>query len=318
MQEINILFSSVGRRVELVNAFREASRNLNIKSNLIGIDIDELAPALKFVDKAYKVPPIFSEDFIPRVIEICRIERVSLIIPTLDTELLKYSKNKELIKRVCGAKVMVSEEETISIIRDKIKTHNFLKEKEFDVPKLITDKDIDNKDYRFPLFIKPLDGSSSINNFKINSEKELDFFKTYVKNPIIQEFINGDEYCVDVFSDFDGNVITIVPKLRIAHRGGEITKAKVIKDSEIMMVGKRLVKTLKLVGESNFDCIRSGNTIKIIEINGRFAGGSPISFKAGANSPENLYKIFLGEKLRYNEKFKDGVIALRFDSAVFI
>ncbi|MDZ5044195.1 hypothetical protein GNF45_15315, partial [Clostridium perfringens] len=64
MQEINILFSSVGRRVELVNAFREASRNLNIKSNLIGIDIDELAPALKFVDKAYKVPPIFSEDFI--------------------------------------------------------------------------------------------------------------------------------------------------------------------------------------------------------------------------------------------------------------
>ncbi|MDV5105534.1 hypothetical protein R2R32_02510 [Clostridium perfringens] len=47
MQEINILFSSVGRRVELVNAFREASRNLNIKSNLIGIDIDELAPSIK-------------------------------------------------------------------------------------------------------------------------------------------------------------------------------------------------------------------------------------------------------------------------------
>ena len=146
----------------------------------------------------------------------------------------------------------------------------------------------------------------------------MDFFKTYVKNPIIQEFVNGEEYCVDVFSDFDGNVITIVPKLRIAHRGGEITKAKVIKDSEIMMVGKRLVKTLKLVGESNFDCIKSGNTIKIIEINGRFAGGSPISFKAGANSPENLYKIFLGKKLRYNEKFKDGFIALRFDSAEFI
>ena len=167
MQEINILFSSVGRRVELVNAFREASRNLNIKSNLIGIDIDELAPALKFVDKAYKVPPIFSEDFIPRVIEICRIEKVSLIISTLYTELLKYSKNKELIKRVCGAKVMVSEEETISIIRDKIKTHNFLKEKEFDVPKLITDKDIDNKDYRFPS--KSLNTSTQYSSPFINS-----------------------------------------------------------------------------------------------------------------------------------------------------
>ena len=56
----------------------------------------------------------------------------------------------------------------------------------------------------------------------------------------------------------------------------------------------------------------------IIEINGRFAGGSPISFKAGANSPKKIYQLLMNEELQYNEDFEDGFIALRFDDAVYI
>ena len=55
-------------------------------------------------------------------------ENVAIIIPTLDTELSLYSKNKELIQNECGAKVMVSDENVISIIRNKVKTYEFLKE----------------------------------------------------------------------------------------------------------------------------------------------------------------------------------------------
>ena len=125
--ELNILFSSVGRRVELVKAFRDASNELKIKSKLIGVDMDELAPALNFVDKKYKVPQLSSEQFIPKIIDICKKENICIIIPTLDTELLIYSKNKEFIQNECGAKVMVSDENIISIIRNKVKTYEFLK-----------------------------------------------------------------------------------------------------------------------------------------------------------------------------------------------
>lgn len=318
MNKINILFSSVGRRVELVNSFREAKNELNIEGNLIGVDMDYLAPALKFVDRGYKVPRIDNPEFIPKIIEICKKESITLIIPTLDTELLLYAKNKDLIERESNAKVMVSDEKIVSIMRNKIETYKFLKENGFNAPKLINNNEIETKTHKFPLFIKPLDGSSSINNFKINNYEELKFFANYVPNPIIQEFLDGEEYCVDVFSDFDGNVITVVPKIRLAHRGGEITKAKVVKDVEIIEVAKKLVKLLKPMGEINFDCIRTHDGINIIEINGRFAGGAPISFKAGANSPKNLYKILLGEQLEYNEEFKDGFISLRFDTAIFI
>lgn len=316
--ELNVLFSSVGRRVELVKAFREASNELKIKSKLIGVDMDELAPALNFVDKKYKVPKLSSEEFIPQIIEICKKENVAIIIPTLDTELSLYSKNKELIQNECGAKVMVSDENVISIIRNKVKTYEFLKENNFSVPKLIKEKDVKDKEYKFPLFIKPLDGSSSINNFKINNERELEFFKEYVSNPMIQEFSEGQEYCVDVFCDFNGKVITVVPKIRIAHRGGEITKAKIVKDRELIEIGKKLASLLKPCGEINFDCIKTESGVDIIEINGRFAGGSPISFKSGANSPKKIYQLLMNEELQYNENFEDGFIALRFDDAVYI
>lgn len=317
MKKINILFSSAGRRVELINSFREAKEKLGIEGKLVGVDLDELAPALNFVDVKYKVPRLNSKDFIPTIIDICKKEQISLIIPTIDTELELYSKNKKLIEE-SGAKVMVSDIDTTSIMRNKIETYKYLKKHGFGVPRLITDEDIKYKNYSFPLFIKPLDGSSSINAFKINNEKELMFFKEYIPNPMIQEFADGPEYCVDVFSDFNSKLITVVPKLRVAHRSGEITKAKVVKDREIIELTKELVSILKPQGEINFDCIKTQEGIKIIEINGRFAGGAPISFKAGANSPEKLYRILQNEELEYNEDYTDGMIALRFDDAVFL
>ncbi len=318
MKEINVLFSSAGRRVELINSFRRAKEELGIEGKLIGVDIDDLAPALKFVDKSYIVPRLNDDRFIPNIIEICKTENIALIIPTIDTELELYAKNKELIEAEAGTKVMVSDIDFISIVRDKIKTCEFLAKNGVEVPKLITNEDIEKQNIKFPVFIKPLDGSSSINNFKVNDMEELLFFKNYVKKPMVQEFADGVEYCVDVFCDFDSNIISAVPKLRLSHRSGEITKAKIVKDREIINIAKKIVEISKPIGEINFDCIKTNNGVKVIEINGRFAGGAPISFKAGADSPSRLYQLLQGKELNYSEEYSEDMIAMRFDDAVYI
>lgn len=318
MREINILFSSVGRRVELVQYFKEAREKLNIEGSIIGVDCEKTAPALHFVDRSYLVPKILESNFIDRIIEICKQEKVTLIIPTLDTELLIYSQNKDRIRNESGAEVLVSNEESIKIMRNKILTMEYLEKEGFKVPKTLNERDLEEKNYEFPLFIKPLNGSSSFNNFKITNEEELNFFKNYVPNPMIQEFIEGQEYCVDVFSDFSSNVITVVPKRRVAFREGEITKGEIIKDKQLIEVGKRLVDSFKAIGEINFDCIKTDSgEIVILEVNGRFAGGAPMSFEAGANSPENIYRLLLGERLEYTELYLDRFWGLRFDSCIF-
>lgn len=318
MENKNVFILSAGRRVELVKLFNRARKKLGILGNIIGGDMELTAPALQFVDKAIQLPRITDKDYINEIIKICRQEKIDLIIPTIDTELLKLAQNKDRIERESGAKINLSDLFFIEICRDKFKTQTFFEKNGFGTPRLITEEMLEKKEYEFPLFIKPLDGSSSINTFKINNEKELIFFKEYVPNPIIQECVVGEEFTVDIFCDFESNPITIVPRKRLATRSGEISKGLIIKDYDIIKDIKKLLKVFRAKGHITIQCIKNKSGIKYLEINPRFGGGAPMSIMAGADSPENLYKILRNEKLTYNEEYENELLVLRYDEAVFI
>jgi carbamoyl-phosphate synthase large subunit len=318
LKMINVLITSAGRRVELIKSFKEARDNLNLNGNVVAVDIDNTAPALYHADKHYLISRINDDKYISDIIEICNKEKIHLIVPTIDTELYKLAENKELIQSLTNAIVHISNKEVIEICRDKLITQQFFSENNFGVPRMIDENAIAKKNYEFPLFIKPLNGSSSENTFKVNNEKELQFFLDYVPNPIVQEFIEGEEYTVDVFTDFHSNPITIVPRLRLATRGGEVLKGIIKKDHEIIREIKNVLEILKPFGHITIQCMKTVDGIKFIEINPRFGGGAPISIKAGADSPRNLYKLLLGESIDYNEDYEDDFLGLRYDEAVFL
>ena len=48
--KVNVLFTSIGRRVELIKAWKIAYADLGINGQIIGTDIDRLAAASNFVD----------------------------------------------------------------------------------------------------------------------------------------------------------------------------------------------------------------------------------------------------------------------------
>ena len=139
-----------------------------------------------------------------------------------------------------------------------------------------------------------------------------------IKNPIIQAFASGDEYTIDSFLDFKGNVISIVPRLRIATRGGEVSKGKIVKEREIISDVKRMLHILKPIGPITIQCIKTQEDIKYIEINPRFGGGVPMSIYSGADSCEALYRLLAGESLQYHENYRDGLLFLRFDDTICI
>lgn len=316
MAEFNVLILSAGRRVELVQAFQRAREKLNIKSNVVAADCSMTAPALYFADRTVALPRIDEPNYITSIIEACKEENISLVIPTIDTDLLLLAEYKEVIERETKAKVLISDKNVIEICRDKINTQLFMEENGFGIARMITDQDIASNDIDYPLFIKPVSGSSSINTFKVNNKKELDIYRDLIDQPIIQDFIQGEEYTVDVFLDFEGNIITIVPRLRIATRGGEISKGKIIKDQEIIEDISRLMKVLNPIGHITVQLMRTNNGIKYIEINPRFGGGAPMSIQSGADSCENLFRLLMGEKLQYNESYRDEITFLRFDHSI--
>lgn len=318
MTEYNILILSAGRRVELVQSFQKAAKRLNIKSNVVAGDCSETAPAIYFADRKAILPRINEDNYVDEIINVCKREGIRLVIPTIDTDLLLLSEERERIESESGAVVLISSTEVISICRDKINTQKFLEENGFKIPKMYSEEELDSGELEFPLFIKPKSGSSSINTFKLNNIEELATYRSLIKEPIVQDFMEGKEFTVDVFLDFDGNLITVVPRLRMATRSGEISKGKIVKDREIIEDIKRLVEVLKPIGHITVQLMKTNKGIEYIEINPRFGGGAPMSIQSGADSCENLYRLLMGENLEYNENYRDNIMFFRFDNSICV
>lgn len=319
MKPINVLILSAGRRVELVNCFKHAARELGVNGSVLAVDCSQTAPALYFADKGIMLPRIKSGDYVEAIIDICKKEAVSLIVPTIDTELLLLAEQKERIEREAGTRVLVSDIEMIKICRNKVVTQRFMEENGFLMPSMITKEQLSEpQKLHFPLFMKPVDGSSSIDAFKAHDERELRTYLQMIDQPIIQEYLEGEEYTVDAFLDFDSHIISIVPRVRIATRSGEISKGRIVKDREIIEDVKRLLNVLKPIGHITIQCKKTGRGVAYIEINPRFGGGAPMSIMAGADSCSNLYRLLLGENLAYNEDYRADVTFLRFDSCIML
>lgn len=315
-KEINVLILSAGRRVELVKCFKEARDRLNVNGKVLTADISTTAPALYFSDGYFIIPRISADDYIDKLIEVCRDNKISLVVPTIDTELEILASNKKKIQDESGAIVCVSDFESVTICCDKLKSAKFFQEHNFDYPKVIEENDIKEGKLEYPLFIKPRDGSSSINAFKIENQKELEFFYEYVKNPIVQEYVRGKEYTVDCFCDFDKKIITVVPRLRMATRSGEILKGRTEKNTVIIDDVKRLLQEFGFIGQITVQCfLCEDGAVKYIEINPRFGGGAPMSIMSGADSCERLYRLLLGETLEYFDGYKEATFS-RFDGSI--
>jgi carbamoyl-phosphate synthase large subunit len=236
-----------------------------------------------------------------------------------DTELPILSENKKRIEEITGSLVLVSSSEVVRICENKTVTHDFLGKNGFSVPKLYSEGELDSEDsLKFPLFIKPQVGGSSANARRVDNISQLRFFRDNTPNYMVQECIVGQEYTVDVFSDLESNVITVVPRLRMAVCGGEILYGRGVKDRAIIDDVKRLTEALKPVGHIGVQLIKNNDGFFYTEINARLSGGSPMSILSGANACENIYRILNNERLQYNEEYRDDLVLMRFDDCVCV
>lgn len=317
MKTFRILFTGVGRRVELIQAFRQAANRLNVNLKLYGADMAGTAPALAFCDYTRKVCGMRDADYIPELLRICEADRIDLLIPTIDTDLLVLSQNAAEFGKI-GTKVLISKPDKIAICRDKNYTADFFESCGLKAPRTVNDYQLYHGPY--PCFIKPKDGSSSINAYKVENESELKVYAEQVGDYIVQPFIEGTEYTVDIFCDYEGNPVFVTPRIRVAVRAGEVLKTEIAMDETIIEECRKLIAGFQPCGPMTVQLIRQNTTGDdyYIEINPRFGGGAPLSMKAGARSAEAILKLLSGEKVDYANVIDDGAVYSRFDQSVCI
>ena len=315
----NIIITSAGQRVSLVRDFQETLTRFFPGSKIYTTDLNpRLAPAAYVSDGCFEVFRVTDPRYITQLLKICKDYEIGIIVPTIDTELLMLAENKKLFEEN-GINVSVSSFDFIKICRDKRCTGEFFEKHGIRVPKPI---DINNP--TFPLFAKPYDGSLSANLHYIKSIEEL---TPEIRNDpklLFMEYIDKDvytEYTVDMYYGRDNRVKCIVPRERIKVRAGEINKGLTEKDP----LTKFLYDRIEFI-EGCFGCIciqvflkLETNDVVGIEINPRFGGGFPQTYSAGGNFPEYLIReYFLGERLEYFDDWKDHLLMLRFDDAIFV
>ena len=312
---MNILFTGVGRRIELLQAFRNAALVLNKDLKIYGADMAGTAPALAYCDYTRRVVAMRDPGYIEDLLSICVKDRIDLLIPTIDTDLLILSENREKFEAI-GTRVMISAPDKIRICRDKNNTSRFFVDCGLHAPMPVNDW----KEYKsgYPAFIKPKDGSSSINAFKVENEEELEVYAGQIEDYIVQPFVSGHEYTIDIFCDLDGEPVYIVPRERLQVRAGEVLKTQICLDETMIEESKALCRAFKPCGPMTVQLIRDENGIDwYIEINPRFGGGAPLSMKAGARSAEVILKLLDGEEAE-TENVADGAVYSRFDQSVCI
>ncbi|MCD8332061.1 MAG: ATP-grasp domain-containing protein, partial [Oscillospiraceae bacterium] len=257
---MKILFTSVGRRVELMQAFRKAADELNADLTIVGADIATDAPALQFCDEAKLVCRIKDEQYIPQLLRICEEESVDCLIPTIDTDLLPLAENKEHFEAI-GTKVLISAGDKVKLCRDKNYTADYFISLGLKSPLPVNTVEkyedaVKKGTVGFPAFIKPKDGSSSINAYKVQSMEDLRVYAEKIGDYIIQPFIPGKEYTIDIFCDYEGNPVYITPRERIAVRAGEVLKTRITQDDTMIAEMQTLIQDFKPCGQITVQLIR--------------------------------------------------------------
>lgn len=317
---VNILFTSVGRRASLVKSFKESLNKLNYDGAIVTTDMNHLASASFLGDFHELVPKCTDPSYINNLKEICLKHQISLLIPLIDSELEIIAKHKVAFEKI-GVLCLISSEETCRLSFDKRDTYDFFKRIGVNTPELVSINEVLNDpNASYPYLLKPAAGSRSIGVTKIYNEKELRFFKEYIKDAILQPFITGEEYTMDIFVDFNNKVRCVVPRLRMETRGGEISKGMTVKNNTLMEAGKYVVESLPgACGCITVQCfLTEKNEVVFIEINPRFGGGVPLSIAAGADFPTWSILMPMNKQIPdFFNDWEDGKVMLRYDDAVY-
>lgn len=328
---MNVLLTCVGRRHYLAKYFKQFVGDDGV---VVGTDMTNSAPALVACDKRELVPSVIDVNYIPILIDICNKHEVDYVFSLNDLELSILAKNKKYIESKTKCKIVISDIDIINICNDKYETYLFADSLDIITPKTYIDinkviQDLELEMISFPLMVKPRWGSASIGLYKVTTIDELkdayllckdsvckSFLNSISESDdsiIIQEFIEGNEYGVDILNSLSGDFINFTAKRKISMRSGETDRAVTVSQELFLDSVKKIATNLHHIGNLDCDFLEKNGKYYLLEMNARFGGGYPFTHEAGANHIEFLLAI---NKSSLLYTYESGLILAKCDHLV--
>jgi carbamoyl-phosphate synthase large subunit len=317
VESLNVLITAASRRVPLVRAFQSALQGFGRRGRVIVTDVNPLSPAVHVADRWYYVPLATAPDYLDSIAAICEAEGVNLIVPTIDDELELFGKAADWFQSR-GVRVAVSPMSTSRICNDKLATSAHLRASGIPAAKTWHPDDLPEK-APLPLFVKPRFGRGGVAAFAARTERELKFFSGYVTDAVVQEYLDGPEFTIDVLCSFSHEVISVVPRERVVVRSGVMDRGRTVRDQSLIQLGESVARILPFTGAANIQCRVVNGQPVVFEINPRFSGGIPLTIAAGADFPTYLVELALGRKVSPRiGRFRADLWMTSYENAIFV
>jgi carbamoyl-phosphate synthase large subunit len=299
-----VLLTGVGKRYDIVSAFAQHAR-------VLAVDPNPLAPAQYAADHRSTAPAIADPEYVPALRALCERHGARAVIPLtdLDLEVLARAREEGQLPAI------VPGVQTARATFDKYETHLLLERLGLpSPPTVLPGQPVEH----FPVMVKPRWGSGARSIHRAADQAAADFFVGYVEEPtMVQRWMDGPELSIDCLSDLSGRCLNAIPRTMIESRGGESIKGTVIRDDELIDLGRRVVEALGVRGPCTIQVFRDREIgLGITDVNTRFGGAFPAPMFAalpGRTYPELLVRLACGQEIEAHVgEFRDGITFTRY------
>ena len=325
MRDVTVLITAAGN-VFMPGTTACLKNNGERTIRLIGADMNDDPSMLQMVDAYYPVPRGDASDYVDVLLDICRREKVDIVLPIMSVELEALAARRDCFAAI-GTQVSVSELPSLRVANDKLALFDFLREKQLRCAEYFavhTVKELREAavalGYPEKKVCVKATGNSGSRGFRIlnaklsgyehffhdkpsSSELTLEDFTRILSEResfptlMVMEYLAGKEYTVDLLADH-GKVLYNCCRRSLRMENSIMLDSIVEHNADAEELCADVVRTLALDGNIGFDIReREDGTPLLMECNPRITAGIPVFRHAGINLPYLCVKKLLGEEL---------------------
>jgi carbamoyl-phosphate synthase large subunit len=273
---------------------------------LIAADMDPWAAGLYLVPPEARtlLPAGLDPGFADAALARCTEMRVDVLIPTCDAELRPLGRAREEFRRA-GIELLLAPDNALETCLDKLALAECCADR-VPVPRTERlDKVADPDSWDYPVMVKPRTGSGSRGIRLADSSRELTRLEPSA-DFLVQEYLPGAEYSVDVLADVTGHVVASVPRVRERVDSGVSVAGRTVHDSELERFGADVAAAAGLTYVANVQFRRNrAGTPALLEVNPRFPGTMPLTVASGVDMPLMALDSLRGKPLPPGAGFSD-------------
>ncbi len=260
---------------------------------------------LVFRDYVDGLPYVDAPDFIASLNRVIEDQRIGLVYPAHDSVVLRLAEAEaELACPVIG-----SPRATCTICRRKRATYERL----YGVVRTPIVWEHDDPEIPFPAFVKPNVGQGSRGAFAVRSRDELAAAILGDASVLVLEYLPGDEYTVDCFTDRHGALRFVGARERVRTLDGISAHTRPVRDVVFETWARHIHETLAFRGAWFFQVKRAADgELVLLEAAPRVSGGMGLYRNLGVNLP--LLSVY--DRLGMDIAIEPGAFPLEMDRAL--